>query len=73
MRKVKRRLSEHEEFEIMRLVLDKFLWIGTALLGWGLFRSIAVDFTDGFWYILTGALVMLVFSWIIVKEFEQIR
>ncbi len=73
MRKVKRRLSEHEEFEIMKLVMDKFLWIGTALLGWGLFRSIAVDFTDGFWYILTGALVMLVFSWIIVKEFEQIR
>ncbi|HLF54289.1 MAG TPA: hypothetical protein VI612_01035 [Candidatus Nanoarchaeia archaeon] len=73
MRKVKRRLSEHEEFEIMKLVLDKFLWIGTALLGWGLFRSLAVDFTDGFWYILTGALVMLVFSWIVVKEFEQIR
>lgn len=73
MRKVKRRLSEHEEFEIMKLVMDKFLWIGTALLGWGLFRSIAVDFTDGFWYILTGALVMLVFSWIVVKEFEQIR
>lgn len=73
MRKVKRRLSEHEEFEIMKLVMDKFLWIGTALLGWGLFRSLAVDFTDGFWYILTGALVMLVFSWIIVKEFEQIR
>ena len=73
MAKIKRRLAGHEEFEIMKLVLDKFLWLGTALMGWGLYRSISVDFKDGFWYILAGALVMLAFSWIIVQEFEQIR
>ena len=73
MEKIKRRLAGHEEFEIMRLVLDKFLWIGTALLGWGLYTSIAVDYKDGFWFILAGALIMLVFGWIIVREFEQIR
>ena len=72
-KKVKRRLSEHEEFEIMKLVMDKFLWVGTALMGWGLYRSIAVDFSDGVWYIVAGALVMLVLSWIIVQEYEQIR
>jgi len=71
--KIKRRLAGHEEFELMKLVLDKFLWIGTALMGWGLYRSIAVSINDGFWYILAGALVMIVFSIIIVKEFEQIR
>jgi hypothetical protein len=73
MDKIKRRLAGHEEFEIMRMVLDKFLWIGTALLGWGLYMSIAVDYKDGFWFILAGALVMLVFGWVIVREFEQIR
>ena len=73
MEKVKRRLAGHEEFDIMKLVLDKFLWLGTALMGWGLYRSIAVDYTDGIWFIFAGAVVMLVFSWIIVKEFEQIR
>ena len=73
MNKIKRRLSVTEEFDIMKLVLDKFLWIGAALLGWGLYRSIAVDFSDGFWYILSGALVMIVFAWIIIREFEQIR
>lgn len=73
MEKIKRRLAGHEEFEIMKLVLDKFLWIGTALLGWGLYQSIAVDYKDGFWFILAGALVMLVFGWIVVREFEQIR
>jgi hypothetical protein len=73
MAKLKRRLAGHEEFEIMKLVLDKFLWIGTALMGWGLYRSLAVDFKDGLWYVLAGAVVMLAFAWIIIKEFEQIR
>jgi hypothetical protein len=69
----KRRLAPHEEFEIMKLVLDKFLWIGTGLLGWGVYRAIAVDVQDGLWYVLTGALVMIVFAWFVVNEFEQIR
>jgi len=73
MGKVKRRLAGHEEFDIMKLVLDKFLWLGTALLGWGLYQSIAVDYKDGIWFIFAGAMLMLVFSWIIVKEFEQLR
>ena len=69
----KRRLAGHEEFEIMKIVLDKFLWVGTGLMGWGLYVSIAVDFQEGFWYILAGALIMLVFTWLIIKEFERIR
>jgi len=69
----KRRLSENEEFKIMTLVLDKFLWIGAALMGWGLYESIANTFQQGFWYILSGALVMLIFAIVIIKEFERIR
>lgn len=71
--KVKRRLSPGEEFEIMKLVLDKFLWLGTALMGWGLYKSIVTTFAEGVWFILAGALVMAAFSWIIVREFEKIR
>lgn len=71
--KKKRKLSGSEEFDVMKLVLDKFLWIGAALMGWGLYRSVAFAFQDGFWYILTGALVMLVFSWVVIREFELIR
>jgi hypothetical protein len=73
MARIKRRLASHEEFEIMKLVLDKFLWIGTILMGWGLYQSLAADFKEGIWYIVAGAFVMLAFAWIIVKEFEQIR
>lgn len=73
MAKTKRRLTGTEEFGVMKLVLDKFLWLGTALMGWGLYKSIEVDFAHGFWFILAGALVMLIFSWVIIKEFEILR
>jgi len=72
-KKIKRRLSPGEEFDIMKLVLDKFLWLGTAFIGWGLYKSIVDVFMEGFWFMLTGALIMIVFAWIIVKEFERIR
>ncbi len=73
MAKIKRRLTHSEEFDIMKLVLDKFLWLGTAFVGWGLYKSITTTFTEGAWFIATGAIIMLVFAWIIISEFEQLR
>lgn len=69
----KRRLASHEEFEIMKLVLDKFLWIGTFLMGLGIYIAMATDVTEGAWYVGAGALVMVLFAWFIVKEFELVR
>jgi len=73
MVKTKRRLTGSEEFQIMKMVMDKFLWIGTFMMGFGLYRSIAVDVQDGIWYIVAGSLIMLAFSWIIIREFETVR
>lgn len=73
MEKIKRRLTHSEEFDIMKLVLDKFLWLGTAFIGWGLYKSIAESFQDGVWFIGAGAAIMLVFAWIMIREFEQLR
>ncbi len=73
MAKIKRRLTHSEEFEIMRLVLDKFLWLGTAFIGWGLYKSISATFLQGLWYIITGAVIMLIFAWVLISEFEQLR
>jgi len=69
----KRVLTEHEEFEIMKLVLDKFLWVGTILLLLGLYVSIMHEITQGMWLIFSGGVVMLIFSWIVIKEFELLR
>ncbi len=69
----KRRLTHSEEFEIFKLVLDKFLWIGTAFIGWGLYQSIVDTFMNGLWFIVAGAVIMLLFAFIIIKEFEHLR
>lgn len=72
--KIKRQMSEREEFEIMKLVLDKFLWLGFLVMGWGLFvmlRDAAID--PGIWYMITGVILLLVFVAIITKEYEIIK
>ena len=69
----KRQMTQSEEFEIMKLVLDKFLWLGTGLLGVGLYFAITSELNDGLWFILAGTLVMVVFAWFIVREFERLR
>ena len=69
----KKRLSEHEEFEIMKIVLDKFLWLGTALMGFGLYKAITTTPQDGMWYAAAGAILMILFAWLIIREFELVR
>lgn len=71
--KVKRRLTEREEFEVMKMVLDKLLWLGMVILGYGLYVSIIDTFKTGIWYIVAGAVVLVLFAWFIIKEFEFIR
>lgn len=71
--KKKRRLTQSEEFEIMKLVLDKFLWLGVVVMGYGLWLSIAVAVSEGLYYIIGGAVVLALFAWFIVNEFERIR
>ena len=69
----KRRLSGSEEFEIMKLVLDKFLWLGFGVMAYGLFKTLTVAVSEGIYYIVAGAIVLLLFLVIIVKEYEFIR
>lgn len=69
----KRVLTQSEEFEIMKLVFDKILWIGTALLGYGLWKAIDTTFRDAVWFLIAGAVIMLVFAFILAREFERLR
>jgi hypothetical protein len=73
MKHAKHRLSSSEEFEVMKLVLDKFLWLGIAFVGWGLFTVMTSDFTSGMYFIITGAIIFIIFAAFVVKEFEMIR
>jgi hypothetical protein len=70
---MKKRLTEQQEFEIMKLVLDKFLWIATVLMGYGLFQSFQVGFGEGLTWIISGAVVLVLFMVLIVKEYEVMK
>ncbi len=69
---MKKRLTRQEEFEIMKLVLDKFLWLGIFILGFGLYRLIISSGTpkENLSIVSAGAFILLLFIWIIVKEYE---
>ena len=70
---MKRRLTASEEFEMMKLVLDKFLWLGTVFAGWGLFETLEGSIADGVWFLIAGAVFMVLFAWIVLREFEHLR
>jgi len=72
MKKAKRRLTAAEEFEVMKLVLDKFLWLGFGIMAYGLLAP-GHTMQDMMYYLITGAVVLLLFMVIIVKEYEFIR
>tara|TARA_Y100000310_G_scaffold256981_1_gene264942 strand:- start:671 stop:904 length:234 start_codon:yes stop_codon:yes gene_type:complete len=70
----KKRMTEDQEFQIMKLVLDKFLWLGFIVMGWGMFLAIKeAEVLPGLWYLISGAVLLLLFVIIIVKEYEIIK
>ncbi len=67
----KKRMTDQQEFEIMKLVLDKFLWLGFIVMGWGMYQSLSQEsILAGLWYMIAGGILLLLFLVIIVKEYE---
>ena len=73
MAKMKRRLSEQQEFEIMKLVLDKFLWLGFVIMGLGLYQMVTEGIPVGIMWMVVGAVVLILFMILVVKEYEMVR
>lgn len=70
----KKRMTEQQEFEIMKLVLDKFLWLGFIVMGWGMYESLSKsNLMAGIWYLIAGAVILLLFMIVIVKEYEVVK
>lgn len=70
---MKKRLTTQQEFEIMKLVLDKFLWLGFAIMAFGLYNMYAKSFQDGLVWMIVGAVLLILFMIVIVKEYEIIK
>ncbi|MBR9677297.1 hypothetical protein GOV04_04090 [Candidatus Woesearchaeota archaeon] len=76
MVKIKKTLTQQQEFEILKLVLDKFLWLGFVIMAFGLWQL----FSLGFERILTslgimaiGAVVLIMFMGLLLKEYELVK
>jgi len=70
----KKRMTKDQEFQIMKLVLDKFLWLGFIVMGWGMYTSIRdASVLPGLWYMVAGAVLLILFVILIVKEYEILQ
>ena len=70
----KKQMTEDQEFQIMKLVLDKFLWLGFIVMGWGMYIAIRDTMMfPGLWYMIGGAVLLLLFLVLIVKEYEILK
>ena len=50
-------MTDQQEFEILKLVLDKFLWAGVFLIAFGLY--LIVGSNKGIYFILGGSALLL--------------
>ena len=70
---MKKRLTSAQEFDIMKLVLDKFLWLGIIIMAYGLYQLVEVGSTTAFYVIATGLIVLILFMILLVKEYEIVK
>ncbi len=70
--KGKKRLTQQQEFDIMKLVLDKFLWLGLVIMLYGLYVMFVNTIPEGLVWMIAGAVLLVLFMILIVKEYEFI-
>ncbi len=73
--KTKRHLTRQEEFELMKLILDKFLWVGVGTLTYGFY--LLSSGSQEVWYSLSflaaGAILLFLFAGMLVREYHFMR
>jgi hypothetical protein len=72
-KKMKKRLTQSEEFEIMKLVLDKFLWMGFGIMAYGFYILMTGQteaLMNGISFLFAGAVVLMIFMFLLLKEYE---
>jgi len=71
----KKSLTQDQEFEIMKLVLDKFLWLGFGIMAFGMYVIVAQvnNLFRGFAFMIIGAILLVLFMMLLVKEYEIMK
>jgi drug/metabolite transporter (DMT)-like permease len=66
------RLTPDEEFQLFKIVLDKYLWLGTIGIMVGIYCLFRKDIDPGFGLMLTlvGAIILLSFTAVLARHFD---
>ena len=73
-RKQKKHLTREEEFDILKLVLDKFLWIGVIIMVFGVYRLLTtVKVWENLFLLGAGIVIMLLFTWLLIREYNVMK
>lgn len=72
-KKLKKRLSQQQEFEIMKLVLDKFLWLGFGIMAFGFYKMFINEIANGIMLFTAGVIILIIFMVLIIREYEIIK
>lgn len=73
MAKSKRRMTQQQEFDIMKMIFDKFLWLGFIMIAYGIYNIMMDAVKNGIAWMIIGIVMLGVFLVIIIKEFEIIK
>ena len=74
MAKIKKRLTHDQEFDIMKLVLDKFLWIGMLFMLYAVYVGVVLEnYGNGIAWGIAGVVIWIIFLVMLVREYEVIR
>ncbi|MFC1697451.1 hypothetical protein ACFL1H_03910 [Nanoarchaeota archaeon] len=71
--KVKKKLTRQEEFDIMKIVMDKFMWLSIVLIGIGIYNMVLAQIYNGAWFLGIGVVLMILFMIVTIQEYEWIR
>lgn len=69
--KIKTKFTPQQEFEMMKMVLDKLLWIGVAIILYGTYlMAVKADVIDSLLMIAAGIIVFIIFIVLLVRDYE---
>ena len=73
--KMKRHLTRQEEFDVLKIVLDKFLLLSVFMLAYGIFKIIeeSTNFLVGLSVLIAGVILLIILTVILVREYEFIK
>ncbi|MGV8168908.1 MAG: hypothetical protein ACP5N3_02525 [Candidatus Nanoarchaeia archaeon] len=66
------RLTPDEEFQLFKLVIDKYLWLGVIGLVVGLYCLFNknIDPGLGVMFVLVGGLILMFFTFVMMRHFD---